>query len=139
MVKGKTVVTYVYREVQKPVTIHIDKEGNPVAPKEDGTKPFKDIEGYKPEPKDPKNVEDPKGVTVRVYEKVTPKPETPKTPEIPQTPNTPEAPKPQPQQPTQAVAKATLPQTGEVASLALTLAGLGLLGLSGLAIKKRED
>ena len=139
VVKGKTVVTYVYREVQKPVTIHIDKEGNPVAPKEDGTKPFKDIEGYKPEPKDPKNVEDPKGVTVRVYEKVTPKPETPKTPETPQTPNTPEAPKPQPQQPTQAVAKATLPQTGEVASLALTLAGLGLLGLSGLAIKKRED
>ena len=139
VVKGKTVVTYVYREVQKPVTIHIDKEGNPVAPKEDGTKPFKDIEGYKPEPKDPKNVEDPKGVTVRVYEKVTPKPETPKTPETPQTPNTPEAPKPQPQQPTQAVAKATLPQTGEVASLALTLAGLGLFGLSGLAIKKRED
>lgn len=139
VVKGKTVVTYVYREVQKPVTIHIDKEGNPVAPKEDGTKPFKDIEGYKPEPKDPKNIEDPKGVTVRVYEKVTPKPETPKTPETPQTPNTPEAPKPQPQQPTQAVAKATLPQTGEVASLALTLAGLGLLGLSGLAIKKRED
>ena len=139
VVKGKTVVTYVYREVQKPVTIHIDKEGNPVAPKEDGTKPFKDIEGYKPEPKDPKNVEDPKGVTVRVYEKVTPKPETPKTPETPQTPNTPEAPKPQPQQPTQAVVKATLPQTGEVASLALTLAGLGLLGLSGLAIKKRED
>lgn len=139
VVEGKTVVTYVYREVQKPVTIHIDKEGNPVAPKEDGTKPFKDIEGYKPEPKDPKNVEDPKGVTVRVYEKVTPKPETPKTPETPQTPNTPEAPKPQPQQPTQAVAKATLPQTGEVASLALTLAGLGLLGLSGLAIKKRED
>lgn len=139
VVKGKTVVTYVYREVQKPVTIHIDKEGNPVAPKEDGTKPFKDIEGYKPEPKDPKNVEDPKGVTVRVYEKVTPKPETPKTPETPQTPNTPEAPKPQPQQPTQAVAKATLPQTGEVASLALTLAGFGLLGLSGLATKKRED
>ena len=139
VVEGKTVVTYVYREVQKPVTIHIDKEGNPVAPKEDGTKPFKDIEGYKPEPKDPKNIEDPKGVTVRVYEKVTPKPETPKTPETPQTPNTPEAPKPQPQQPTQAVAKATLPQTGEVASLALTLAGLGLFGLSGLAIKKRED
>ena len=139
VVKGKTVVTYVYREVQKPVTIHIDKEGNPVAPKEDGTKPFKDIEGYKPEPKDPKNVENPKGETVRVYEKVTPKPETPKTPETPQTPNTPEAPKPQPQQPTQAVAKATLPQTGEVASLALTLAGLGLFGLSGLAIKKRED
>lgn len=139
VVKGKTVVTYVYREVQKPVTIHIDKEGNPVAPKEDGTKPFKDIEGYKPEPKDPKNVENPKGVTVRVYEKVTPKPETPKTPETPQTPNTPEAPKPQPQQPTQAVAKATLPQTGEVASVALSIAGLGLLGLTGFATKKKRE
>lgn len=134
VVKGKTVVTYVYREVQKPVTIHIDKEGNPVAPKEDGTKPFKDIEGYKPEPKDPKNVEDPKGVTVRVYEKVTPKPETPQ-----ETPKTPEAPTPQPQQPTQAVAKATLPQTGEVASVALSIAGLGLLGLTGFATKKKRE
>lgn len=133
VVKGKTVVTYVYREVQKPVTIHIDKEGNPVAPKEDGTKPFKDIEGYKPEPKDPKNVEDPKGVTVRVYEKVTPK--TPETPQ--ETPKTPEAPKPQ--QPTQAVVKETLPHTGEVASVALTLAGFGLLGLTGLATKKKRE
>ena len=134
VVKGKTVVTYVYREVQKPVTIHIDKEGNPVAPKEDGTKPFKDIEGYKPEPKDPKNVEDPKGVTVRVYEKVTPKLETPQ-----EAPKTPEAPTPQPQQPTQAVAKATLPQTGEVASVALSIAGLGLLGLTGFATKKKRE
>ena len=151
VVEGKTVVTYVYREVPKPTptptptpvedptTIHIDEDGNRIAPPEKGTKPFKNIDGYEPSPKNPKNVENPKGVTVRVYEKVTPKPETPKTPETPQTPNTPEAPKPQPQQPTQTVAKATLPQTGEVASLALTLAGLGLLGLSGLAIKKRED
>ena len=133
VVKGKTVVTYVYREVQKPVTIHIDKEGNPVAPKEDGTKPFKDIEGYKPEPKDPKNVEDPKGVTVRVYEKVTPN--TPETPQ--ETPKTPEAPKPQ--QPTQVAVKETLPHTGEVASVALTLAGFGLLGLTGFATKKKRE
>ena len=133
VVKGKTVVTYVYREVQKPVTIHIDKEGNPVAPKEDGTKPFKDIEGYKPEPKDEKNVEDPKGVTVRVYEKVTPN--TPETPQ--ETPNTPEAPKPQ--QPTQVAVKETLPHTGEVASVALTLAGFGLLGLTGFATKKKRE
>lgn len=133
VVKGKTVVTYVYREVQKPVTIHIDKEGNPVAPKEDGTKPFKDIEGYKPEPKDEKNVEDPKGVTVRVYEKVTPN--TPETPQ--ETPKTPEAPKPQ--QPTQVAVKETLPHTGEVASVALTLAGFGLLGLTGFATKKKRE
>ena len=133
VVKGKTVVTYVYREVQKPVTIHIDKEGNPVAPKEDGTKPFKDIEGYKPEPKDEKNVEDPKGVTVRVYEKVTPN--TPETPQ--ETPKTSEAPKPQ--QPTQVAVKETLPHTGEVASVALTLAGFGLLGLTGFATKKKRE
>ena len=147
VVEGKTVVTYVYREVPKPTptpvedptTIHIDEDGNRIAPPEKGTKPFKNIDGYEPSPKNPKNVENPKGETVRVYEKVTPKPETPKTPETPQTPNTPEAPKPQPQQPTQAVAKATLPQTGEVASVALSIAGLGLLGLTGFATKKKRE
>ena len=134
MVKGKTVVTYVYREVQKPITIHIDTEGNPVAPKEDGTKPFKDIEGFKPAPKDSKNVEDPKGVTVRVYEKVTPETptvqETPKTPEAPtQTPTPKEAP------------KAQLPSTGEQASSALVLAGVAMaaLALAGAAKTKKEE
>ena len=127
VVKGKTVVTYVYREVQKPITIHIDTEGNPVAPQEDGTKPFKEIEGYKPAPSDSKNVEDPKGVTVRVYDKV--KPEAPKTPE-----------KPQPQQPaTQAVATNQLPHTGSEAGTALAIAGLGLLGLGAWAYKKKEN
>ena len=134
VVKGKTVVTYVYREVQKPITIHIDTEGNPVAPKEDGTKPFKDIEGFKPAPKDSKNVEDPKGVTVRVYEKVTPETptaqETPKTPEAPtQTPTPKEAP------------KAQLPSTGEQASSALVLAGVAMaaLALAGAAKTKKEE
>ena len=134
VVKGKTVVTYVYREVQKPITIHIDTEGNPVAPQEDGTKPFKEIEGYKPAPKDPKNVEDPKGVTVRVYEKVKPEApqEAPKTPEQPQ--------KPQGQQPaTQTVATKQLPNTGSEASTALAIAGLGVLGLGALAYKKKEN
>lgn len=134
VVEGKTVVTYVYREVQKPVTIHIDTEGNPVAPQEDGTKPFKEIEGYKPAPSDSKNVEDPKGVTVRVYEKVKPEApqEAPKTPEQPQ--------KPQGQQPaTQAVATNQLPNTGSEASTALAIAGLGVLGLGALAYKKKED
>lgn len=134
VVKGKTVVTYVYREVQKPITIHIDTEGNPVAPQEDGTKPFKEIEGYKPAPKDSKNVEDPKGVTVRVYEKVKPEApqEAPKTPEQPQ--------KPQGQQPaTQTVATKQLPNTGSEASTALAIAGLGVLGLGALAYKKKEN
>ena len=129
--KGKTVVTYVYREVQKPITIHVDKDGNPVAPKEDGTKPFKEIEGYKPAPKDPKNVEDPKGVTVRVYEKANP--EAPQ--ETPKTPQKPEAPKPT----AQANVTATLPNTGSEASTALAIAGMGILGLSALAYKKKED
>lgn len=134
VVEGKTVVTYVYREVQKPITIHIDTEGNPVAPQEDGTKPFKEIEGYKPAPKDSKNVEDTKGVTVRVYEKVKPEApqEAPKTPEQPQ--------KPQGQQPaTQTVATKQLPNTGSEASTALAIAGLGVLGLGALAYKKKEN
>lgn len=131
VVKGKTVVTYVYREVQKPITIHIDTEGNPVAPQEDGTKPFKEIEGYKPAPKDSKNVEDPKGVTVRVYDKV--KPEAPQ--EAPKTPEKPEAPKPT----AQAYVTKELPNTGSEASTALALAGMSILGLSGLVYKKKED
>lgn len=131
VVKGKTVVTYVYREVQKPITIHIDTEGNPVAPQEDGTKPFKEIEGYKPAPSDSKNVEDPKGVTVRVYDKV--KPEAPQ--EAPKTPE-----KPQPQQPaTQAVVTNQLPHTGSEAGTALAIAGLGVLGLGALVYKKKEN
>ena len=131
VVKGKTVVTYIYREVQKPITIHIDTEGNPVAPQEDGTKPFKEIEGYKPAPSDSKNVEDPKGLTVRVYDKV--KPEAPQ--EAPKTPE-----KPQPQQPaTQAVATNQLPHTGSEAGTALAIAGLGLLGLGAWAYKKKEN
>lgn len=131
VVKGKTVVTYVYREVQKPITIHVDTEGNPVAPQEDGTKPFKEIEGYKPAPKDSKNVENPKGVTVRVYDKV--KPEAPQ--EAPKTPEKPEAPKPT----AQAYVTNTLPNTGSEASTALAIAGMGILGLSALAYKKKED
>lgn len=131
VVEGKTVVTYVYREVQKPITIHIDTEGNPVAPQEDGTKPFKEIEGYKPAPKDSKNVEDTKGVTVRVYDKV--KPEAPQ--EAPKTPEKPEAPKPT----AQAYVTKELPNTGSEASTALALAGMSILGLSGLVYKKKED
>ena len=85
VVKGKTVVTYLYKlkeepkptptptptPVEKPTTIHIDGDSSKeIAPKEDGTKPFKNIDGYEPSPKDPKNVEDPKGETVRVYNRI---------------------------------------------------------------------
>lgn len=119
------------KPVEKPTTIHIDTEGHPVAPQEDGTKPFKEIEGYKPAPKDFKNVEDPKGVTVRVYEKV--KPETPQ--EAPKTPEKPETPKPTVQE----SAPKSLPNTGTEVSVALIQAGFGILGLSGLVYKKKED
>ncbi|WP_044666843.1 MucBP domain-containing protein, partial [Streptococcus suis] len=41
VVEGETVVTYVYRKVETPakkvVTNHVDEEGNPVAPQEEGT------------------------------------------------------------------------------------------------------
>ncbi|HFU4193901.1 TPA: MucBP domain-containing protein [Streptococcus suis] len=47
---GKTTeVTYVYRKVtpaKKVVTKHVDEEGNPIAPQEDGTTPNKSIPGY---------------------------------------------------------------------------------------------
>ena len=131
VVEGKTVVTYVYRQTVEPTTVHVDEEGNRLAPPEKGTTPFKEIEGYKPAPKNPKNVEDPKGLTVRVDEKV--KPEAPQ--EAPKTPAKPEAPKPT----AQANVAPTLPNTGSEASTALAIAGMGILGLSALAYKKKED
>ena len=141
---GTETITYVYKlkeepkptptptPVENPTTIHIDGDsGKEIAPPEKGTKPFKNIDGYEPSPKDPKNVEDPKGVTVRVYDKV--KPEAPQ--EAPKTPE-----KPQPQQPaTQAVVTNQLPHTGSEAGTALAIAGLGVLGLGALVYKKKEN
>ncbi|HFI0235064.1 TPA: MucBP domain-containing protein, partial [Streptococcus suis] len=51
VVGGKTTeVTYVYRKVETPakkvVTNHVDEQGNPIAPQEDGTTPNKSIPGY---------------------------------------------------------------------------------------------
>ncbi|MFM0877987.1 MucBP domain-containing protein, partial [Streptococcus suis] len=48
---GKTTeVTYVYRKVETPakkvVTNHVDEDGNPIAPQEEGTTPNKSIPGY---------------------------------------------------------------------------------------------
>ncbi|WP_314480003.1 MucBP domain-containing protein [Streptococcus cristatus] len=74
VVEGKIVVTYIYRETVKPTTIHVDGGGKELTPPEDGTKPFAKIPGYEPDPENPRNNEDPNGVTVRVYKKVTPKP-----------------------------------------------------------------
>ncbi|HFI0465686.1 TPA: MucBP domain-containing protein [Streptococcus suis] len=71
VVEGETVVTYVYRKVETPakkvVTNHVDEEGNPVAPQEEGTKPNKSIPGYE---FTGKTVTDPDGNTTHIYRKV---------------------------------------------------------------------
>ncbi|HEP1844738.1 TPA: MucBP domain-containing protein [Streptococcus suis] len=69
---GKTTeVTYVYRKVtpaKKVVTKHVDEEGNPIAPQEDGTTPNKSIPGYE---FTGKTTTDENGNTTHVYRKVT--------------------------------------------------------------------
>ncbi|MGQ7402861.1 MucBP domain-containing protein, partial [Streptococcus suis] len=70
VVEGETVVTYVYRKVETPakkvVTNHVDEEGNPVAPQEEGTKPNKSIPGYE---FTGKTVTDEDGNTTHIYKK----------------------------------------------------------------------
>ncbi|HFU3937078.1 TPA: MucBP domain-containing protein [Streptococcus suis] len=70
---GKTTeVTYVYRKVETPakkvVTNHVDEDGNPIAPQEEGTTPNKSISGYE---FTGKTVTDPDGNTTHIYRKVT--------------------------------------------------------------------
>ncbi|WP_105127811.1 MucBP domain-containing protein [Streptococcus suis] len=73
VVGGKTTeVTYVYRKVETPakkvVTNHVDEDGNPIAPQEEGTTPNKSIPGYE---FTGKTVTDPDGNTTHIYRKVT--------------------------------------------------------------------
>uniref|UniRef100_UPI003570D1F4 MucBP domain-containing protein n=1 Tax=Streptococcus suis TaxID=1307 RepID=UPI003570D1F4 len=73
VVEGETVVTYVYRKVtpaKKVVTKHVDENGNPIAPQEDGTTPNKSIPGYE---FTGKTTTDENGNTTHVYRKVSPK------------------------------------------------------------------
>ncbi|HFU4499985.1 TPA: MucBP domain-containing protein, partial [Streptococcus suis] len=70
VVEGETVVTYVYRKVtpaKKVVTNHVDENGNPIAPQEDGTTPNKSIPGYE---FTGKTITDENGNTTHVYRKV---------------------------------------------------------------------
>ncbi|MEG3312045.1 MucBP domain-containing protein, partial [Streptococcus sp. SS-4456] len=70
VVEGETVVTYVYRKVtpaKKVVTNHVDEDGNPIAPQEEGTTPNKSIPGYE---FTGKTVTDPDGNTTHIYRKV---------------------------------------------------------------------
>ena len=65
--KNGTPVTAKYTPTVRPDTSHVDKDGNPLSPSEDGTKPTKDIPGYKVV----KTEVDEKGNTKHIYEKVT--------------------------------------------------------------------
>ena len=64
--KNGTPVTAKYTPTVRPDTSFVDKEGNPLSPTEDGTKPTKDIPGYKIV----KTEVDEKGNTKHIYEKV---------------------------------------------------------------------
>ena len=65
--KNGTPVTAKYTPTVRPDTSYVDKDGNPLSPSEDGTKPTKDIPGYKVV----KTEVDEKGNTKHIYEKVT--------------------------------------------------------------------
>ena len=64
--KNGTPVTAKYTPTVRPDTSYVDKDGNPLSPSEDGTKPTKDIPGYKVV----KTEIDENGNTKHVYEKV---------------------------------------------------------------------
>ena len=64
--KNGTPVTATYTPTVRPDTSFVDKDGKPLSPTEDGTKPTKDIPGYKIV----KTEVDEKGNTKHIYEKV---------------------------------------------------------------------
>ncbi|MDB6213389.1 CshA/CshB family fibrillar adhesin-related protein, partial [Gemella haemolysans] len=65
--KNGTPITAKYTPTVRPDTTYVDKDGNPLSPSEDGTKPTKDIPGYKVV----KTEIDENGNTKHIYEKVT--------------------------------------------------------------------
>ncbi|NQJ70388.1 YSIRK-type signal peptide-containing protein [Streptococcus suis] len=152
---GKTVTdpdgntTHIYRKVETPakkvVTNHVDENGNPIAPQEDGTTPNKSIPGYE---FTGKTYTDGDGNTYHVYRKVSnpvaPKPQTPATP----APQAPATPKPQapaapatPSAPvtTAKAGAAQLPNTGEASSSAAVLGAGMLVAALALAGKRRRN
>ncbi|MET3634504.1 MucBP domain-containing protein [Streptococcus porcorum] len=164
---GKTTeVTYVYRKVETPakkvVTNHVDEDGNPIAPQEEGTTPNKSIPGYE---FTGKTITDENGNTTHIYRKVvTPvdptDPVTPEDPTDPVTPVTPVDPKApvqpgvpvKPETPAKPGAPAkpeapakptyvaeTLPNTGEDNSASVAAMGASMILASlGLAAKRRR-
>ncbi|HEM4745617.1 TPA: LPXTG cell wall anchor domain-containing protein, partial [Streptococcus suis] len=125
---GETVVTYVYRKVETPakkvVTNHVDEEGNPIAPQEDGTTPKRQISGYEYV----RTVVDEEGNTTHIYRKLSNKPTTPEK----ETPAKPQAGK-------TASGKAQLPNTGEASSVAGALGTAMLVATLAFARKRRRN
>nr|WP_275895417.1 SHIRT domain-containing protein [Streptococcus pluranimalium] len=126
--KGNTV--HVYRPTtpatETPVTTHVDENGTPLLPQEDGTQPVREIPGYEPV----KTTTDDKGNTVHVYRPTTPVTEQPDV----QLGNQ----KAQAKAENAYVAKAAvLPETGDIPTAHFAIAGLALMGL-GLAVNRRK-
>ncbi|HEL1976937.1 TPA: MucBP domain-containing protein [Streptococcus suis] len=136
---GKTVTdpdgntTHIYRKVETPakkvVTNHVDENGNPIAPQEDGTTPNKSIPGYE---FTGKTYTDGDGNTYHVYRKVSnpvaPKPQAPSAPAKPSAPATPAK-----------AGAAQLPNTGEASSSATVLGAGMLVAALALAGKRRRN
>ncbi|TII07780.1 LPXTG cell wall anchor domain-containing protein [Streptococcus suis] len=141
---GKTVTdpdgntTHIYRKVKKVVTNHVDEDGNPIAPQEEGTTPNKSISGYE---FTGKTITDENGNTTHIYRKIPTNPTTPVTPEpgrpVPPTPGTPVTPA-KPATPTADKAK-QLPNTGEASSSAGVLGAAMLVAAIALAGKRRRN
>ncbi|NQJ87743.1 YSIRK-type signal peptide-containing protein [Streptococcus suis] len=129
---GKTVTdedgntTHIYKKTpaKKVVTKHVDEEGNPVAPQEDGTKPKRQISGYEYV----RTVVDEEGNTTHIYRKLSNKPTTPEK----ETPAKPQAGK-------TASGKAQLPNTGEASSVAGALGTAMLVATLAFARKRRRN
>ncbi|HFU3725784.1 TPA: MucBP domain-containing protein [Streptococcus suis] len=129
---GKTVTdedgntTHIYKKTpaKKVVTNHVDEEGNPVAPKEDGSTPKRQISGYEYV----RTVVDEEGNTTHIYRKLSNKPTTPEK----ETPAKPQAGK-------TASGKAQLPNTGEASSVAGALGTAMLVATLAFARKRRRN